>query len=104
LISELRGTNTRVVDLVGNVNKTVDETRDPIKDDLKQLQETIAQTQALIEQLRGTMAYNDENINRTMENFRASSQNLREFTADVKQRPFSLFRIKPKPDRQVPVK
>ncbi len=104
LISDLRGTNTRIGDLIGNVNKTVDDTRDPIKEDLRQLQETIAQTQALIEQLRGTMAYNDENINRTMENFRASSQNLREFTADVKQRPFSLFRIKPKPDRQVPIK
>ncbi len=104
LVSDLRGTNTRIGDLIGNVNKTVDDTRDPIKEDLKQLQETIAQTQALIEQLRGTMAYNDENINRTMENFRASSQNLKEFTADVKQRPFSLFRIKPKPDRQVPIK
>ena len=104
LVTELRGTNTRIGDLVGNVNRTVDETRDPIKDDLKQLQETIAQTQALIDQLRGTLAYNDESINRMVENFRASSQNLKEFTSDVKQRPFSLFRIKPKPDRQVPVK
>ncbi len=104
LVSDLRGTNNRVGDLVANVNKTVDETRDPLKGDLQQLQDTIAQTQALIEQLRGTLAYNDENINRMIENFRASSQNLKEFTGDVQQRPFSLFRIKPKPDRQVPVK
>lgn len=104
LTTELRGTNTRIGDLVGNVNRTVDETRGPIKDDLKQLQETIAQTQGLIEQLRATMTYNDESINRMIENFRASSQNLKEFTADVKQRPFSLIRVKPKPDRQVPVK
>lgn len=104
LVSDLRGTNTRIGDLVGNVNRTVDETRDPIKDDLKQLQDTIAQTQALIDQLRGTLAYNDENINRMIENFRASSQNLKEFTSEVKQRPFSLIRVKPKSDRQVPVK
>jgi len=103
LVADLRGTNARIGDLVSNVNKTVDETRDPIKDDLKQLQNTIAQTQDLIEQLRGTMAYNDENINRMIENFRVSSQNLKEFTAEVKQRPFSLFRIRPKPDRRVPV-
>src|SRR5437867_595183 len=104
LVAELRVTNTRAGDLVANINKTVDETREPIKEDLKQMQETIAQTQALIEQLRGTLAYNDEHINRVIQNFRTSSQNLAEFTADVKQRPFSLFRIKPKPDRKVPVK
>ena len=104
LVTEFRGTNTKIGDLIGNVSKTVDETRDPIKDDLKQLQDAIAQTQSLIEQLRGTLAYNDENINRMIENFRLSSQNLAELTADVKQRPFSLFRIKPKPDHQVPVK
>ena len=50
------------------------------------------------------MAYNDEHIKRLIESFRTSSQNLAEFTADVKQRPFSLFRIKPKPDRKVPAK
>lgn len=104
LVGDLRGTNTHMNDLISNVNRTVDETRDPIKDDLKQLQDTIAQTQALLAQLQGTLAYNDENINRMIENFRDSSQNLSEFTNEVKQRPFSLIRIKPKPDRQVPVR
>jgi phospholipid/cholesterol/gamma-HCH transport system substrate-binding protein len=104
LLSDLRATNTRAGDLIANVNKTVDETRDPIKDDLQQMKDTIAETQALIDQLRGTIVYNDENIHRMIENFRISSQNLAEFTAEVKQRPFSLIRIKPKPDRRVPVK
>ena len=103
LMTELRATNARAGDLVANINKTVDETRDPIKEDLKQMQEAIAQAQALLAQLQGTLTYNDENINRILENFRASSQNLAEFTAEVKQRPFSLIRIKPKPDRKVPV-
>ena len=104
LVAELRETNTGAKDLVANINKTVEETRDPIKKDLEQIQQAVAETQALVEQMRGMLVYNDENINRMLENFRASSQNLAEFTADVKQRPFSLLRIKPKPDRKVPVK
>ncbi len=104
LVGELRETNTKAGDLVTNLNRTVDETRDPLKKDLEQIQQAVAETQALIEQMRALLAYNDENINRAVENFRTSSQNLAEFTAEVKQRPFSLFRIKPKPDRKVPVK
>jgi len=100
LITELRGTNAKAGDLVTNINKTVDETRDPIKKDLEQVQQAVAQTQALIEQMRALVAYNDENLNRMIENFRAASQNLADLTADVKQRPFSLIRIKPKPDRK----
>jgi len=103
LVSELRGTSTKAGDLISNVNKTVDETRDPLKQDLKEIADAIVQARVLIEQLQGTMAYNDENIHRTIENFRTTSQNLAELTADVKQRPFSLLRIKPKPDRKVPV-
>ena len=103
LVDELRQTNVKAGDVVTNVNRTVDETRDPLKKDLEQIQRAVAETQALIEQMRAMLAYNDENINRMIENFRTTSQNLAEFTADVKQRPFSLLRVKPKPDRKVPV-
>ena len=46
---------------------------------------------------------NRHNIDETLENFRAASENLRELTASVKQRPWSLIRGKPAPDRPVPV-
>ncbi len=103
LVSELRGTNRRAGDLISNLHKTVEETREPIQQDLKQMQETLAQAQSLISQLQGMLAYNDEHVNRSLENFRVSSQNLAEFTSDLKQRPFSLIRVKPRPDRRVPV-
>lgn len=103
LVSDFGETNDKAGDLLTNLNKTVSDTRDPINNDLKQLQETLAETQSLLEQLRGTLAYNDENINRMIENFRTTSRNLAELTDEVKQRPFSLIRIKPEPDRQVPV-
>jgi ABC-type transporter Mla subunit MlaD len=103
LVSELRTTNTRAGDLIGNVNQTVDDTRVRLDADLEGMQATLAQVRSLLDQLQGTLAYNDENLSQTIENFRATSQNLNELTADVKQRPFSLLRIKPKPDRQVPL-
>jgi hypothetical protein len=46
---------------------------------------------------------NRHNIDETLENFRAASENLRELTASVKQRPWALLRGKPAPDRPVPV-
>ncbi len=103
LISELRTTNTKAGDLIGNVNQTVDDTRVRLDADLEGMQATLAQVRSLLDQLQGTLAYNDENLSQTIENFRATSQNLNELTADVKHRPFSLLRIKPKPDRQVPL-
>lgn len=104
LIVELRQTNTKAGDLITNVDQTVEDMRPKLMRDLDQIQQTMTETQALIEQMRAMLAYNDENINRMIENFRTTSQNLAELTADVKQRPFSLIRIKPKPDRKVPVK
>jgi hypothetical protein len=41
-------------------------------------------------------------IETMLENFRRSSENLQEFTSTIKERPFSLVRIKAKPDRQMP--
>jgi len=103
LITELRGTNTKASDLITNINRTVDETREPLKRDLEEIQKAVAETQALLDQMRTMLVYNEDNINRVMGNFRTTSQNLAEFTADIKQRPFSLLRVKPKPDRKVPV-
>jgi phospholipid/cholesterol/gamma-HCH transport system substrate-binding protein len=102
LIGELRATNTRAGDLIANVNRTVDETRDPLQASLRELETTLTEARTLLDQLQGTLAANDENLSRTIENFRATSQNLSEFSAEIKQRPFSLIRIKPKPDRKVP--
>jgi hypothetical protein len=53
--------------------------------------------------MRGTLVYNDENINQMIANFRTTSRNLAELTDEVKQRPFSLIRIRPHADRQVPI-
>jgi ABC-type transporter Mla subunit MlaD len=50
-----------------------------------------------------TLDANRANLDETLENIRASSQNLKQFTDTIKQRPFSLIRIKAQKDRVPPL-
>ena len=45
---------------------------------------------------------NRNDIDTMLESFRRSSENLREFTDTIKQQPYSLVRVKAKPERKVP--
>lgn len=88
---------------VQNVNRTVDETREPIKKDLAELEATLAQTREMIEDMQALVLSNRSDIDATIENFRSTSENLEQFSDEIRQRPWSLLRPKAKPDRQVPV-
>jgi ABC-type transporter Mla subunit MlaD len=90
-------------DTIANANRTINEIRDPVKTDLAELQRTMTDARRLIADLNTIVSANRSNINDTLENFRAVSENLRELTASVKQRPWTLLRGKPAPDRAVPV-
>jgi phospholipid/cholesterol/gamma-HCH transport system substrate-binding protein len=91
-------------DTFANANRTIDDIRDPVKKGLEDLQSTMSDARRLIADLNTVVsADNRHNIDDTLENFRAASENLRELTASVKQRPWSLIRGKPSPDRAVPV-
>jgi phospholipid/cholesterol/gamma-HCH transport system substrate-binding protein len=85
------------------VNQTVGEIRDPIKTDLAELQRTMTDARRLMVDLNTLVSVNRYKVNDTFDNFRAASENLRELTALVKQRPWTLLRGKPAPDRAVPV-
>ena len=87
---------------VANVNQTIDQLRDPIRQDLAQLQSTMEQAKSLIASLDSLVKSNDDNIHETMENLRAATENLDQLTSQVKQRPWSLVRIRQPKDRKVP--
>jgi len=88
---------------IANANRTIGEIRDPVKTDLAELQRTMVDARRLIADLNAVVSANRYNIDDTFANFRAASENLRELTASVKQRPWMLIRGKPAPDRTVPV-
>ena len=87
---------------VANVNQTIDQLREPIRQDLAQLQSTMEQAKSLIASLDSLVKSNDDTIHETMENLRAATENLDQLTSQVKQRPWSLVRIRQPKDRKVP--
>jgi phospholipid/cholesterol/gamma-HCH transport system substrate-binding protein len=90
-------------DTIANANRTINEIRDPVKAELADLQRTMTDARRLISDLNTVVSANRNNIDDTLENFRLASENLRELTASVKQKPWTLIRGKPEPDRAVPV-
>jgi phospholipid/cholesterol/gamma-HCH transport system substrate-binding protein len=87
---------------LANVNSTIDQLRDPIRQDLAELQSTMQQAKSLITSLQVVVQSNDDNIHETIENIRVATENLDQLTNQVKQRPWSLVRIRQPKDRKVP--
>jgi phospholipid/cholesterol/gamma-HCH transport system substrate-binding protein len=87
---------------VANVNATIDQLRDPLRQDLAQLQSTMEQAKGLIASLQTVVRANDDNVHDTIENLRIATENLDELSDQVKQRPWSLVRIRQPKDRKVP--
>jgi phospholipid/cholesterol/gamma-HCH transport system substrate-binding protein len=87
---------------LANVNSTIDQLRDPIRQDLAELQSTMQQAKSLISSLQVVVRSNDDNVHETIENIRVATENLDQLTDQVKQRPWSLMRIRQPKDRKVP--
>jgi phospholipid/cholesterol/gamma-HCH transport system substrate-binding protein len=87
---------------VANVNSTIDQLRDPIREDLAQLKSTMEQAKSLMSSVQAVVRGNDDNLHETIENLRVMTENLDQLTDQVKQRPWSLVRIRQPKDRQVP--
>ncbi len=93
---------TRANTLVGHFDEVTVENRAAIHAALLSLQDSLKDARRLIVNLDGLLDNDRENIDETLENIRTSSQNLKQFTDTIKQRPFSLIRIKAEKDRVPP--
>jgi phospholipid/cholesterol/gamma-HCH transport system substrate-binding protein len=97
---------TRVTDhadeTIQNVNGTVTVLRDPMRKDLAELQSTLEEARGLLQSMQVIVRANDYKIDDTVENLRQATDNLNQFTNSLKQRPWSLVRVKQPEDRQVP--
>jgi phospholipid/cholesterol/gamma-HCH transport system substrate-binding protein len=87
---------------VANVNLTIDQLRDPMRQDLAQLQSTMEQARSTMKSVQILLNVNDQNFSETMENLRVATENLDQLTDQVKQRPWSLVRIRQEKDRKLP--
>jgi len=87
---------------VSNANDTITGVRDPLQTDLAEVRKTLDQARGLIADLQAAMRAKDQGITDTLENVRTATDNLNELTESVKERPWSLIRIKQPKDRKVP--
>jgi phospholipid/cholesterol/gamma-HCH transport system substrate-binding protein len=87
---------------VGNVNSTIDQLREPLRQDLLQMQSTMEQARSLLASIQVTVRGNDDNIQETIANLRVATENLAQLSAGVKDRPWSLVRIRQPKDRKIP--
>jgi len=89
-------------DTIQNVNGTVTDVRGPARDDLAELQKTLQQAKAVLTDMQVMVRANDYKIDDTVENLRVATDNLDQLTDSLKQRPWSLIRIKQPKEREVP--
>jgi phospholipid/cholesterol/gamma-HCH transport system substrate-binding protein len=87
---------------VQNVNGTVTDLRDPMRKDLAELQSTLQEAKTLLANMQVIVRANDYKINDTVDNLRVATDNLDQLTDSLKQRPWSLIRIKQPKERKVP--
>ncbi len=89
-------------DTVQNINGTVSDVREPVRKDLVELQNTLQQAKQLLGDMQVIVRANDYKIDDTVENLRVATDNLDQLTDSLKQRPWSLIRIKQPKEREVP--
>ncbi len=87
---------------VDNVNGTITAIREPTQADLVELQKTLEETRGLLNNLQSLVRANSQDATYTIENLRMATDNLNDLTESVKERPWSLVRIRQPKDRKVP--
>jgi phospholipid/cholesterol/gamma-HCH transport system substrate-binding protein len=102
LTDQLNALSQHADETIQNVNGTVSDVREPVRKDLAELQNTLLQAKQLLADMQVLVRANDYKIDDTIENLRTATENLDQLTESVKQRPWSLIRVKQPEDRKIP--
>ena len=102
LMDKLGPTVDNVNATVSNTNATITALRGPTQADLAELQKALEQTRGLINNLQVLVRANTQDTTYTIENLRMATDNLNQLTESIKERPWSLVRIRQPKDRSVP--
>jgi phospholipid/cholesterol/gamma-HCH transport system substrate-binding protein len=98
LLDDFKKTVAQANDALSHVDATLLENRPDLRESIKKLREALTSAAAVSDQLDHTLNANGEDIDEALDNVRQITENLREFTDTIKQRPSSLLRSSdPKP-------
>ena len=92
LLDDLKKTNADARQTINTLEGTIAENRSDLRQSIVELRRVLETANNVTDQLDRTLNANGENIDDILSNFRQASQNLRQFTETLKQRPYTLLR------------
>lgn len=101
-LDNVNRTVTNTNQTITNANQMITSFRQPVQTDLAELQRTLQAIHGDAASLQSILSANSENISYAVENLRAITDNLNDFTRSVREQPWSLVRIKQPKDRRIP--
>jgi phospholipid/cholesterol/gamma-HCH transport system substrate-binding protein len=93
LIDDFKKTLANANQTLDHVDAMIAENRPDIHKAILQLRQTLNSANDLVGNVNGLLENNSENIDELLDNMRAVTENLRDFTDTIKSRPYSLIRI-----------
>ncbi len=92
LLDDLKKTNADARQAINTLEGTIADNRSDLRESIVELRRVLDTANNVTDQLERTLNANGENIDDILSNFRQASQNLRQFTETLKQRPYTLLR------------
>lgn len=98
VLDDFKKTAARADETLAKLNTMLGENRTDLHAAIVGLRKTMAQASVLIGQLGRTTTANADNLDEMMDNIRILTENLKDFTEEIKTRPYSLIRSTAAPD------
>jgi len=92
LLQDLRKTSEEANKALTHIDEVLGENRADVRQAVVELRKSLTTLTDITGQVDQTLDVNTENIDELLENFRRVSQNLKEFTNTIKNRPYTLIR------------
>jgi phospholipid/cholesterol/gamma-HCH transport system substrate-binding protein len=92
LLQDLRNTAEVANKALDHIDELLGENRADVRQSVIELRKSLTNLTDITGRVDQTLEVNTENIDELLDNFRRVSQNLKEFTATIKKRPYTLIR------------
>ena len=99
-VDQFKETAKQANETLKKLDDILGEDRPDLHASIAQLRKTLDSAQMLVDQLNRTANTNSDNLDETLENVRLATENLREFTDTIRQRPYTLIRTTQPPEHQ----
>jgi phospholipid/cholesterol/gamma-HCH transport system substrate-binding protein len=100
LVDQFQATAKQADETIKRLDAMLGENRAELHGSLVQLHKTLTDANALVNNLNRTTVTNSDNIDALLDNIRLATENLREFTDTINQRPSSLIRSSQPPEHK----